>query len=147
MVWLKSANTAPALKICSLRRSVLLNSVAGQNINDMMTWSQGIIFFVFTEHLTGEEGSSELWGIWQLPAVSSHFQPGSYLTGWAGAVSHPFSWVSSNIHTVCQCCSFLQSPMLNCLCQFSLNNTETLYSYSVLLSASMPVILFLVNMS
>lgn len=54
---------------------------------------------------TGEEGSSELWGLWQLPAVSSHFQPGSNFACRAGAVSHPISWVSSIIYHQSYACS------------------------------------------
>lgn len=70
--------------------------------------------FVITENTwTGEEGTAELWGVRQLPAVSSHFQPGSDLSCRAGPVSHPISWVSLNMHTVCY--TYLQSPALYCL--------------------------------
>lgn len=44
----------------------------------------------------GKESSPKLRGIRQLPALSSHFQPGINFPCWAGAVSDPISWVRSN---------------------------------------------------
>lgn len=46
--------------------------------------------------LTGEEGSAELRGLRQLPAVSAHLQPGSHFTHRACPVGHPLSRVSSH---------------------------------------------------
>ena len=53
---------------------------------------------------TGKESAPELRGVRQLPALSSHLQPGGHLPCWAGAVGHSIPGVCMFTYTLLEHC-------------------------------------------
>lgn len=77
--------------------------------------------------LTGKEGPSEFWGVWQLPALSAHLQSRSNIACWAGAASHTISWVSLKKTHKTYTQSMLSCTLLHHFLMLSFIINETLY--------------------
>lgn len=93
-------STSVYLRSCGIEIEIMTTKMLMTQSNHVQK-KFNLVFLSPLKTLTGEEGSSELWGIWQLPAMSAHLQSGSHFTCWAGAVGHPISWVSlTNTHTL-----------------------------------------------
>lgn len=72
----------------------LMKPDAAPSFNHLIYCSSDVKNLFNKKMFSGEEGSAELRGVRQLPALSSHFQPGSDLSRRAGPVGHPVPRVS-----------------------------------------------------